>query len=109
MDAHILNVGLDLAMEFGENWLRPIQQRLAVAFETLTPAELDAYDSICREVMAFCEQQVRARWKEAAGNEAEARRLFKIAVLDRHPWVADEHLSRLFSQGRYYAWKDGEL
>jgi hypothetical protein len=109
MDPRILNVGLHLAMEFGENWLRPIQQRLAVAFGTLTPDELDTYDRICRQTMAFGEQQVRLRWKEAAGNETEAYRLFKIAVLDQYPWVTDGNLSRLFTQGCYYAYKDGEL
>ena len=32
MDTAVLNKGLDFAMEFGANWLRPIQDRLRCSF-----------------------------------------------------------------------------
>lgn len=109
MDERILNAGLHLAMEFGENWLCPIQERLAGKFPELSRDGLNKYERMCREVMTFGHEQVPARWREARGNEAEALRLFKMAMRDRYPWVTDENLSHLFSQGCYYAWKNGEM
>jgi hypothetical protein len=35
----ILNTGLSLAMEFGADWLKPIQDRLSVKYSTLTQME----------------------------------------------------------------------
>jgi hypothetical protein len=52
-ESKILNCGLHLAMEWGENWLRPIQQRLAKRFPQLTQSELYHYDSECRAAMEF--------------------------------------------------------
>ncbi|MFL5386714.1 MAG: hypothetical protein ACJ8GN_29840 [Longimicrobiaceae bacterium] len=43
----LLNRGLALAMEFGENCLQPIQARLAKEFPHLTPQGLDQYDALC--------------------------------------------------------------
>lgn len=53
VDVDVLNSGLDFAMEFGKDWLRPIQERLRAKFSDLTPSELDAYDRACREAMNF--------------------------------------------------------
>jgi hypothetical protein len=109
MDERILNVGLDLAMEFGKNWLQPIQTRLAKKFPTLSPAQLDEYERACREAMKFGHAQVPIQWRRAGGQEKSARRLFDEVVLAAHPWITRTNLSHLFSQGCYYAWKDGDL
>ena len=92
-------------MAFGENWLSPIQGRLSAKFPQLTPDALDAYDRVCRAAMTFGHEQV-IKVQEAKG-KAEQFRLIRDAVLERHPWVTGENLDRLFSQGCYYAWKDG--
>jgi hypothetical protein len=47
----ILNTGLSLAMEFGADWLKPIQDRLSVKYPTLTQMERVWYNTICREAM----------------------------------------------------------
>jgi hypothetical protein len=109
MDADILNAGLDLAMAWGQHWLQPIQGRLAQAFPALDTAQLDAYDRACREAMRFGHGQVPVRWAEAAGDEAAAERAFAAAMRARYPWVSADNLGRLFSQGCYYAWKNGEI
>ena len=109
LDRAILNVGLDLAMEWGPDWLQPIQPRLAARYPGLGAEQLDAYDAWCRGVMHWAHAQVPEHWRAAAGNEAEARRRFDEAVLSRHSVVSPDNLSRLWSQGCYYAWKDGAL
>lgn len=45
-----LNVGLDFSMEFGENWLKPINQRLQRKFPDLNSDELEECNNICKEV-----------------------------------------------------------
>jgi hypothetical protein len=109
MDAAVLNAGLKLAMAFGEYWLQPIQSRLAGTFPELSRAELDEYDSLCREAMNFGHAQVPSSWRSAGGSQREAFRLFREIVLRRYGWVSDDNLSHLFAQGCYYAWKDGDL
>jgi hypothetical protein len=109
VDARILNAGLHLAMEFGEHWLQPIQNRLHAKFPRLTPAELDSYDEICRAAMAFGHEQVLLALAAAKRNEVEAQRLFTLALREKYAWVDDDNRARLHSQGCYYAWKDGAL
>lgn len=109
LDDEILNEGLEMAMAFGPDWLKPIQSRLAERHPGLSAAELDAYEASCRTAMEFGHAQVPQHWNAAGGDKAAAFRRFEAAVLARHPWIDEKNLSHLFSQGCYYAWKDGGL
>lgn len=109
MDARILNAGLQLAMAWGAAWLQPIQARLHAQFPRLTPAELDSYDETCRAAMAFGHEQVLVTLEAAQRDEAEALRLFNQTLHEKYPWIDDDNRTRLYSQGCYYAWKDGAL
>jgi hypothetical protein len=109
MDTAVLNKGLDLAMEFGANWLRPIQDRLAVQFPQLSEAELNEYDRVCREAMNFGHTQLVSCWQEAHSEQHQAFEFFRRDVVARYPWVSSTNLSHLFSQGCYYAFKDGDI
>ncbi len=109
MDAAILNVGLELAMAFGEHWLSPIQSRLGERFAELSPDQLDGYDAACREAMRVGHEQARLALREHPDSQERAYELFRTKVRARFVWIDDANLSHLFSQGCYYAWKDGEL
>lgn len=103
----LLNAGLTLAMEFGENWLEPIQSRLAERFPELNARERNECDKVCRAAMRFGHQQVAAALRvDVSGGDA-ARAVFNDGVLARFPWIDDANLGHLWSQGCYYAWKDG--
>jgi hypothetical protein len=96
----ILNVGLDLALEWGKDWLEPIQQRLAKKYPRLTEEELDGYNAVCRQAMDFSHSSV--------GDLADTRGLdvpyeeFVKLIRARLPWISDKNLSRAYSQGMYY-------
>ena len=85
-------------MEWGADWLKPTQPRLKVLFPALSEAELNEYDTAARAAMTFgfgfvydhpnCELEQCA-----------------AAVRARFPWVSDENMTRLRSQGQYYASK----
>lgn len=104
----ILSEGLELAMEFGPNWLKPIQGRLKVRHPELSADELDEYERICRAALELGTSAVPACWRQA-GDEPGAFRNWSQLVRRQYPWISDSNLKHLFSQGCYYAWKDGEL
>lgn len=108
-DPGILNAGLDMAMEWGPDFMQPLQPRLAPRYPQLPADELDAYDAAIRAAMAWGHTQVARYWHAAGGNEREARRAYEQAARERYPWISPKNLSRLYAQGRYYAWHDGEL
>ena len=109
MDAQILNAGLDMAMEFGAKWLRPIQERLHGRYPGLSKTELDEYNERCQAAMKLGHSELPECWRAAKSQKAGAFQLFRSRVLGIYPWVSGANLDHLFSQGCYYAWKDGEL
>ncbi len=109
MEPAILNVALELAMTFGEDWLKPVQPRLSNRYPDLSRKELDQYDAQCREVMELGQQQAPDCWRKAGVKRNDGLKLFRAAVHARFPWVSNENLTHLYSQGCYYAWKNGEL
>lgn len=92
-------------MEFGDHWLQPIQKRLATKFPSLSSAELDAYNSVCREAMLYGHQQVVVKLLEAKDDAERHYELVSAAIRLEYPWITKKNLGRLFSQGCYYALK----
>ena len=109
MNERILNDGLHLAMEWGESWLQPIRERLGRLHPDLTPPELERYDKICREAMKRGHKLVPRCWREPGTNEQNAFASFSGEMLKNHPWISRENLQSLYSQGMYYAWKNGDI
>ncbi len=109
MEPAILNVALELAMTFGEDWLKPVQARLSNRYPDLSREQLDQYDAECREVMTLGQEQAPTCWQEAGVRRNHGLKLFRTAVRARFPWVNNENLTHPFSQGCYYAWKNGAL
>lgn len=105
MDPQILNDGLELAMVFGPDWLKPIQPRLALKYPELTPAELEACNTVCREAMFFGHNLLLVVWKKAHHDEPLTRAFFARGLLAKYPWVSPENLAHLTSQSYYYAFK----
>lgn len=97
------NEGLALAMEWGKDWLMPIQARLAARHPGLSAAALDELDAVCRSTMRFGHRLV-AEFVSAYGPDAP-RAGFAAALRAQHPWVDGENVARLHSQGVYYAMK----
>jgi len=100
-----LNDGLHLAMEWGEDWLKPIQERLSKAYPGLSKEQLDEYNTICQAAMKYG-HDVTYKLAEVKGKNASFEE-FESIMISRYPWVNSKNLSRLFSQGMYYSWKDG--
>lgn len=98
-----------MALEWGEQWLRPINERLAVKHPNLGAEEIEAYNKACREAMFHGFDQVVACLRAADQQESRARAAFGSAMRARYPWMSPGNLARVYSQGCYYAWKDGGM
>jgi hypothetical protein len=100
----ILNEGLSLAMEWGKNWLQPIQERLQRAHPELSKDELDDLNDKAQAAMRFDYDLVYASVER--DGKAIGDRDFAREVKSRYPWVNEKNVRHMYSPGRYYAWKD---
>lgn len=96
IDPTIANKVLEMAQEWGEHWLRPTQPRAAKLYPSLTPAQLDEYDRMARDAMSIGHAVLR-------GSPYGAIDGCEQAVRAKFPWVNDQNLKRIYSQGQYYA------
>lgn len=101
----LLNEGLGLAMDWGENWLAPIQERLLQRHPRLQRSELDELNATCQQAMSFGHHTVHAMVRDQGANVGHD--VFAPLLLAMHPWVSAENSARLFSQSLYYASKAG--
>ena len=99
------NYALELAQEWGENWLQPIQGRLSKAYPHLTQQELDHYNSIAQAAMKAGHDLVYSMAENSGKDVNEPG--WRQDYLKQYPWVDKKNLKHLFSTGMYYAWKDG--
>lgn len=102
----ILDTGLGLAMEWGDQWLMPIQQRLALLHPELGALELELYNEACGSAMRYGHQQIVDCLRQTRDDD-KLFRIWSATMMREFPWISAERLNRLYSQGRYYAWKDG--
>jgi hypothetical protein len=101
----LMNYALDLAQEWGGNWLKPIQDRLSKAYPKLTRSELDKFNAIAQDAMQFGHNLVYSMAEQKGKFVDETQ--WRTEYISRYPWVDEKNLKHLFSTGNYYAWKDG--
>lgn len=102
----ILNDGLHLSMEFGEEWLKPIAGRLSKKYPDLNLEELDLCEKLCKKVNTDAHDyvfnnpiKINGELKFIEFNE------FKNYMEPLYVWINDKNMRRLYSQSCYYAWK----
>ncbi len=99
----MLNIALDLALEWGEDWLEPVQSRLTKHYPQLSAEELDIYNDTVQKVMRFGWEAIEGLDFMNASKAAFEQ--FKGKVLQTYPWITEKNLSHMFSQSCYYALK----
>lgn len=101
----VLNYALELAQEWGEFWLKPIQGRLAKVYPQLTTAELDHYNLIAQEAMKYGHDLTYSLAKSLTTDAGKAA--WKETYLAKFSWVDARNIRHLMGTGMYYAMKDG--
>lgn len=102
----ILNRTLSLSMEFGENWLLPVNKRLSKIYPALSNNELIWCNNLCAEVNNDAHSLV---YENPVLSGADIRfmnfEIFSTQILKKFGWIDKENLQRLYSQSCYYARK----
>lgn len=97
-DDALLNLALELATEWGENFRKPIHERIRAVHPDLTDAEIDELTAIARQaesrIYSLCED-------EMAGSIGEYD-IVPTATCE-FPWLSSSNAGRLKNIGMYYA------
>jgi hypothetical protein len=99
--AEIFQKAVELSLEWGKQWLQPINDRIRAIYPSLTEAEADDLDRKCKEIQKYCWDDLC--WKELDGLITQAE--IVAAMKARYPELSDANLNHLISQGYYYARK----
>lgn len=110
-EAEILNTGLQLAMEFGENWLKPIQQRLFRRYNFLSKEELDKYNLICKTALddgiRFIQNTLTSLdSRQQYIGERELKLELAVFMRKKYAWINNQGIDRVFNQSCYYSWNE---
>lgn len=108
----VLNKGYEMALEFGKNWLQPINDRLVKKFSNLSQKEIKEYSQACEQLRNESNNYIYERLSKLTDEQKEIREKdFTKELTDwmrtHSPWVSDSNIKRTFNQGMYYAWKEG--
>ncbi len=99
------NEGLGLAMDWGERWLSPIQDRLHALHPGLTRSELDRINDDCQAAMRLGHETVHGFIRD--GNAPLLADSLAPLIRAPYPWISEANVQRLFRQSLYYATKFG--
>jgi hypothetical protein len=100
-DPLLLNLALNLSLEFGPEWRKPIQARLRLKVPALSESDADELDRISTSIRDTAHAFIERSLQQGTLTEDEARRELR----DTYPWIDDETLLRLWNQGLYFAMK----
>jgi hypothetical protein len=98
VEPELLNLALELSLEWGESWRLPIQSRLLERRPQMDPSLADQLDAFARDARVWAHEIIASSGPTA---EEHARR----TILDALPWIDESTFAHLWSQGQYYARK----
>lgn len=97
-DPKVLNAALEFATEWGENFRKPIAERMLVRFPELSEAEIAEIEAAVRKaeyrIYEIAEMEMRGEISESD--------ITRIAA-EEFPWLEGHHIGRLKNIGMYYA------
>ncbi|MEQ1605871.1 MAG: hypothetical protein ABL999_13490 [Pyrinomonadaceae bacterium] len=97
-ESELLNKALELATEWGENFRKPIHDRLRVFYPELDNPEIDRLTTLAREAESYI---YRLGERELAGEICEGE--MPHLALEKYPWLNKYNVNRLSGIAMYYA------
>ena len=97
----MLNVALDMSLEWGENWFQPINERIRTAYPELSADDAQTLDDWCVEAREFAYAEVEKWYALEVENKADKA---METTRRKYPQINERNLSHLYGQGIYYAW-----
>jgi hypothetical protein len=108
-DSKILNMSLELTLEWGEYWLAPIQERIMLKLPSLSSSQADFLDSFSKEVQKDINLFIKKTLERKRIESEQLNEIVLSYINEKYSWINEDNIAKLFSQGCYYAWKDGLL
>ncbi len=103
LDAVVLNECLGFALQWGNELGQATRRQLALLHPRLADDALAAYDSLSRKAMLHGHRMFYTH----AGPEGADRDNWVNAMHADYAWISDDNLGRIYSQGSYFAWREG--
>ncbi|MBI5302035.1 MAG: hypothetical protein HY868_07845 [Chloroflexi bacterium] len=100
-DDEIANAAMQLSLEWGTHFGKPIQDRLLQQYPDLTRERADELDEFCRQVKRFA---FDLYYDEVTSGKSTDMAVQK-KIHARYPFLHRDTLNRLSTQGMYYAHK----
>ena len=97
----LLNFALDLSLEWGKNWMSPINSRVRAAHPELSEQDAETLNNWCVEAREFAFAEVE-KWYPLEVEDKSERAL--ETTRQKYPQIDEHNLSHLYNQGMYYAW-----
>ncbi len=86
----LLNRALDLSLEWGENWMKPINERIRAAYPELTEADSQTLNSWCAEASKFAHAKVE-KWYALEVEDKAAKAM--ETTRQKYPQINEHNLS----------------
>jgi hypothetical protein len=109
MEPAICNAALKISLQWGPERKIPFATRLGEIHPNLTAAEAEALEKESHEIESAAWSSVVQHMKTNGMNDRLARAAWTKPLIARWPWLNQDNLSMLWTQGCYFAWHDGEL
>lgn len=97
-ESELLNKALELATEWGENFRKPINDRLRVFYPELPDDEIDRLTKLAREAESY----IYALGERELASEIREGDIPKLAV-EKYSWLNKHNVNRLAGISMYYA------
>ncbi len=97
-DDDLLNLALELATEWGENFHKPIHERVRAVHPDLTDAEIDELTAIASRA----ESRIYALAEDEMAGSIGEYDIIPNAIRE-FPWLSPSNAGRLKNIGMYYA------
>ncbi len=94
----LLNLALELATEWGDNYRKPIHVRIRVKHPELTDAEIDELTAIARQA----ESRIYSLAEDEMAGSIGEYDIIPTAIRE-FPWLSPGNAGRLKNIGMYYA------
>lgn len=96
----IINTAMELSLEWGANFGKPIQARLIKLYPAIDQARADELEKLCNEIKRFA---FDLYFQVPAGKMTDLG--VQIKIRERYPFLSPATIKRLSVQGMYYAHK----
>lgn len=100
MDIDVYNKAVELSLEWGMNFGKPIRDRLTHFYPDLYGDSIKRLEKESKDIQSYAFDMY---WKEVDGEFSLAE--IRMNIREKYPWLNDNNLSLLETQGMYYARK----